>query len=300
MGLERFAAEMILGLAANGETIGPVGMLGRQHLNLHDTEWARAIQARLKIKMDDIVTDADDIFAESFFERVGAASVDSLDFSPYQGANLIHDMNDPLPDSLKGRFQLLHDGGTMEHVFHIPHYLANCMKLLQVGGFYVGVVPADQWMGHGFYQFSPELLFRVFSEANGFRLRAHGFGVRGRKSRVYAMPDDRHWKGRMEPLFEDQTLLLIVAQKMADVEPFAKGWPQQSDYASRWSAHENSNDSGHKMTHNRSWKSQIGGILPTALRKGIQSALIMRRRSKHRNTQIKEIVSADQLLMLQK
>jgi len=296
MGLERFAAEMILGLAANGETIGPVGMLGRQHLNLHDTEWARAIQARLKIKMDDIVTDADDIFAESFFERVGAASVDSLDFSPYQGANLIHDMNDPLPDSLKGRFQLLHDGGTMEHVFHIPHYLANCMKLLQVGGFYVGVVPADQWMGHGFYQFSPELLFRVFSEANGFRLRAHGFGVRGRKSRVYAMPDDRHWKGRMQPLFEDQTLLLIVAQKMADVEPFAKGWPQQSDYASRWAEHSHAPKTKRSAPTHRSWKNKLGMLLPVHLRKSIQRTLIIRRHSRERNALIKEVSSADHLL----
>lgn len=296
MALERFAAEMVLGLASGGEKIGAVAMLGRQHLDLADAGWAKDVESRLGYKMQDIITDRDDQFAEPFFKRAGAASVDSIDFSPYQGANFIHDMNDPLPDSLKSRFQLLHDGGTMEHVFHVPNYLANCMKLLQVGGFYVGVVPTDQWMGHGFYQFSPELMFRVFSEANGFRLRAHGLGVWGAKSRVYSMPDDQQWRGRMEPLFGDQTLLLIVAQKIADVEPFAKGWPQQSDYASRWAAHVTEPQTAKSAREGKSLKNRLGSLLPAALRKKIQWMLIQRRRRRERNALVQEVLAADQLL----
>lgn len=296
MALERFAAEMIMGLASRGETIGAVAMLGRQHLDLSDPQWASDIEARLGFKMQDVITERDDQYAEPFFHRAGATAVDAIDFSTYQGANFIHDMNDPLPDSLKGRFQLLHDGGTMEHVFHVPNYLSNCMKLLHLGGFYVGVVPTDLWMGHGFYQFSPELMFRVFSEANGFRLRAHGLGVWGRKSRVYAMPDDRLWRGRMEPQFGEPTLLLIVAQKVAAVEPFANGWPQQSDYASRWAAHEDRPATDSKNTPARSWKNQLGRLLPQNLRKSIQRALVMRRRSRERNALIKEVSSADQLI----
>jgi hypothetical protein len=34
------------------------------------------------------------------------------------------------------------------------------------------VTPANNQMGHGFYQFSPELFFRVFSQENGYLLRA--------------------------------------------------------------------------------------------------------------------------------
>lgn len=296
MALEKFAAEMVMGLASRGEKLGEVAMLGRQHLDLSDACWAREVEARLDYRMQDIITERDDQFAEPFFQRVGAASVDAIDFSPYQGANFIHDMNDPLPESLKGRFQLLHDGGTMEHVFHVPNYLANCMKLLKVGGFYVGVVPTDLWMGHGFYQFSPELMFRVFSEANGFRLRAHGLGVWGRKSRVFAIPDDAVWRGRMEPQLGDQTLLLIVAQKVADVEPFAKGWPQQSDYATRWAAHDADPLTTKLASGRKSWKGLMGNLLPAAWRKKIQWALIQRRRRRERNSLIQEVSSADLLI----
>jgi hypothetical protein len=296
MALEKFAAEMVMGLASRGEKIGEVAMLGRQHLDLSDARWASEVETRLGYRMSDIITERDDQFAEPFFQSVGATSVDAIDFSPYQGANFIHDMNDPLPDSLKGRFQLLHDGGTMEHVFHVPNYLANCMKLLKVGGFYVGVVPTDLWMGHGFYQFSPELMFRVFSEPNGFRLRAHGLGVWGKKNRVFAMPDDKLWRGRMEPQFGNQTLLLIVAQKVADVEPFGQGWPQQSDYASRWAAHDAFAEAVKSTPTRKSWKKRLGSLLPEGWRKQIQWTLIQRRRQRERNALVKEVSGADQLL----
>lgn len=296
MALEKFAAEMLMGLASKGEKLGEVAMLGRQHLDLSDSRWARAVEARLGYRMQDIITERDDQFAEPFFQRLGAASVDAIDFSPYQGANFIHDMNDPLPESLKGRFQLLHDGGTMEHVFHVPNYLANCMKLLKVGGFYVGVVPTDLWMGHGFYQFSPELMFRVFSEANGFHLRSHGFGVCDGKGRVYEMADESLWRGRLEPRFRDKTFLLIVAQKVADVEPFAKGWPQQSDYATRWAAHVADARMTKTASGRKSWKGLLGGLMPAGWRKKIQWALIQRRRRRERNVQIHEVGSADLLI----
>lgn len=292
MALERFAAEMVLGLASGGEKIGAVAMLGRQHLDLADAGWARDVESRLGYKMQDIITDRDDQFAEPFFKRAGAVSVDSIDFSPYQGANFIHDMNDPLPDSLKGRFQLLHDGGTMEHVFHVPNYLANCMKLLQVGGFYVGVVPADQWIGHGFYQFSPELMFRVFSKANGFRLRAHGLAV---GNRVYSIPDDQLWRGRLEPRFRGKTQLLVIAQKVSDSEPFAQGWPQQSDYATRWEKH-SSESSVDKSKRSSSWKNLLGTFLPRQMKRQIQLWLVYHKHKKANNGLTKELPSADQLI----
>jgi hypothetical protein len=44
------------------------------------------------------------------------------------------------------------------------------MDLLKVGGTFVASTPANYFMGHGFYQFSPELFFRLFCPENGFRL----------------------------------------------------------------------------------------------------------------------------------
>lgn len=296
MSLERFAAEMIMGWAAHNKQLGAVAMLGRQHQDLTCINWASSIEKRLGFKIQDLMTDQEDVFAESFLLRVGASSVESIDFSSYQGATHIHDMNNPLPSGLEGKFDLLHDGGTMEHVFNTPTYLANCMKLLRVGGVYVGVVPANDWMGHGFYQFSPELICRVFSPANGFRLQALGLGTWERKGRVYQILDEEKWRGRLEPNLSRKTLLLIIAQKVANVEPFSSGWPQQSDYASRWATHRETNQTHSIATPKKTWKGRLSSLLPDKLRRILRYELTQRRYRRQRNAMIVEVSSADLLI----
>ena len=296
MSLERFAAEMIMGWAAHKKQLGVVAMLGRQHQDLTCKNWASSIEKRLGFKIQDLITDQEDMFAESFLLRVGASTVESIDFSSYQGATHIHDMNNPLPSGLESKFDLIHDGGTMEHVFNTPTYLANCMKLLRVGGVYVGVVPANDWMGHGFYQFSPELICRVFSPVNGFRLQALGLGTWERKGRVYQILDEEKWRGRLEPNLSQKTLLLITAQKVADIEPFSSGWPQQSDYATRWEAHRENVQTRTITGSNKSWKGRLGSLLPDRLKKLLRYELAERRHRRHRNAMITEVTSADLLI----
>jgi hypothetical protein len=51
-------------------------------------------------------------YAEETFRALGASEVDSLDASEYEGATIVHDLNDPLPQELTGRYTLVFDGGT--------------------------------------------------------------------------------------------------------------------------------------------------------------------------------------------
>ena len=69
---------------------------------------------------------------------------------------------------LKNKYTLVIDGGCLEHIFNFPVAIKNCMEMLQEGGHFIGITPANNLMGHGFYQFSPELYFRIFSKENGF------------------------------------------------------------------------------------------------------------------------------------
>ena len=298
MSLERFGAELIMGLASQGKTLGAAAMLGRQHLDLTSQTWAKATEQRLGYRLNDIVALGLEAYAEPFFERLGCSSIDSIDFSDYQGASLLHDMNQPLPKELAGRFDLLHDGGTMEHVFHVPNYLANCMKLLRVGGYYVAVVPADNWNGHGFYQFSPELFFRVFSEVNGFELQAHGLGVWGRRHQVFHIPSDSHWKGRMEPQFNAPTLLLMIAKKVAEVAPFSTAIPQQSDYAVRWASEPPPHHGHSSFSPFSRIRGGIARIMPSSLRRQIAAHLVHSRRRRERNALLTKVASADELLTI--
>lgn len=45
------------------------------------------------------------------------------------------------------------------------------MSLVEVGGLVLMSLPANNEMGHGFYQFSPDLFYRVFCEEKGYQLR---------------------------------------------------------------------------------------------------------------------------------
>jgi hypothetical protein len=64
---------------------------------------------------------------------------------------------------------LVFDGGTMEHVFHVPNYLANVHKLLKVGGYVIHQSPSNNYVDHGFYQFSPTFFADYYLE-NKYRL----------------------------------------------------------------------------------------------------------------------------------
>ena len=63
------------------------------------------------------------------------------------------------------------ESGSLEHIFNFPVAITNLAGMLKVGGTLFVTTPANNLMGHGFYQFSPELMFRVFSDENGFALR---------------------------------------------------------------------------------------------------------------------------------
>ena len=89
-------------------------------------------------------------------------------------------------------------------------------------------------MGHGFYQFSPELYFRVFSEENGFSFE-NMFIAEGSFGMVpwHIVKDPQQIGRRVELVNDVQTYLLVIARRTKMV-PIFKVWPQQSDYAAAW------------------------------------------------------------------
>lgn len=104
----------------------------------------------------------------AYFSGLGFSSLEALDVSDFEGADHIFDLNeDDLPAHLAGRFDAVLNGGTLEHVFHAPNALTSITRLLRPGGVVVHVLPCNGWVNHGFYQFSPTLMFDYY-EAAGF------------------------------------------------------------------------------------------------------------------------------------
>ena len=57
-------------------------------------------------------------YSDFVFYALGAREVISLDFSEYENAQLIHDLNIPVPADLENSFDIIFDSGSMEHVFN--------------------------------------------------------------------------------------------------------------------------------------------------------------------------------------
>lgn len=181
--------------------------------------------------------------------RLGVKKLTACDVSDFEGATLVHDMNQPVPAEQEQRFDVLIDGGTLEHVFNFPVAAANCIRMLRVGGHFFTSTPINNYCGHGFYQFSPELFFRVFSPENGFRVKrciaqvggtffSRLFGVAYPFERTgpwYEVSDPATVGDRVQLINDEPATIMFLAEKTAHVTPFTRT-PQQSDYVPQWQA----------------------------------------------------------------
>ena len=197
----------------------------RQNLRLFDIELSVADTEKL-------FADANN-FAEPFLKLLGAAEVVSFDASDYENASIRHDFNQPIPNEFKGKFTTVLDGGTLEHIFNFPTAIRNCMEMVAEGGHFLAITPANNHLGHGFYQFSPELFFRVVSAQNGFELEKLIIFEESSGCPWFEVADPDFVKERVTLINGVSTMMLIIARKIATVDIFAVA-PQQSDYVSVW------------------------------------------------------------------
>jgi hypothetical protein len=115
----------------------------------------------LQGKMDRIVE------SDSLFSLCGY-DLDCMDISSARGDELIVDMNKPLPAEYAGQFDVVYDGGTLEHCFNIAQAVKNMALACKVGGFCVNINPLNVY-NHGFYNISPTF-YADFYGCNGFQI----------------------------------------------------------------------------------------------------------------------------------
>ncbi len=174
-----------------------------------------------------------DGYAERLFLRLGASTVESLDASGFEGATIAHDLNLPIPESLRDRYSLVFDGGSIEHIFNVPRVLENYMNLVREGGHLVIVTPGNNWFGHGLYQFSPDIFYITLTPQNGFELRLMLLRHLRPGARWRRVANPASAGGRIGLSSPWTSQLFVLARRVAMVEPF-RSIPQQSDYVAAW------------------------------------------------------------------
>lgn len=166
-------------------------------------------------------------------QRGGDCLIDSCDYSDYERATVIHDLSVPVPDNLKNKYTCVIDGGTLEHVFDYLVGLKNVMDMVAIGGHLILMTPGNNWFGHGFYQFSPELFYTALSEENGF-IGTKVFCNNGRKWYLIENPSDTARPTGAIPKWG--VLLHVVSKKVAEVpnkisiyqDIYERAWEQGS------------------------------------------------------------------------
>ena len=229
MGINKEEAKLILALRKSGQAGDEILCLGRPERFIEkrdfddlskgfDLGWSDETRASI----------AQSRFAEPFLAAAGFAKITSLDVSGYECAELIHDLNTPVPAELEGTSSFVYDGGTIEHVFDVAEAIRNVMRLTKIGGTILLSSPANGQCGHGFYQFSPELFYRVL-EANGFAdIQIYLVALLG-PTRWFRASDPRTLRRRIQFSSSEAMQLMVVAKKVRNYDTFTV--PQQSDYS---------------------------------------------------------------------
>ncbi|HLC49308.1 MAG TPA: hypothetical protein VJI96_02920 [Candidatus Andersenbacteria bacterium] len=101
-----------------------------------------------------------------FFQLLTGLPVAALDVSAYEGAEYVWDLNNPVPDDWTHKFGTVIDSGSLEHVFNIKQALINMNRLTAPHGKIIHITPANNYLEHGFFQFSPTLFIDYYSVNN--------------------------------------------------------------------------------------------------------------------------------------
>lgn len=242
-------------------------MLGRQENHL-----PVSVTSTLTAKASNIENER---YSEWIFEEtLEANSISSLDNSDYEGATHLADMSENLPEVLTGCFDTVFDGGVLEHIYNAPQALINVSKLCRKGGQIIHVLPSNNYCGHGFWQFSPELFFSLYSEKNGYR-----------HTEVFlaSLNDTKQWFRVKKPISGKRTSslssepLYVLVRTVRDGDNFSHVNVQQSDYIHAWSNSENVSTAQTdiiKRRNSKTFAQRIRGVLlPKALRRRQEKSL---------------------------
>ncbi len=149
MGIARTLAEMIMREHLYRPIRGKLLLIGRQTVQLSrqqamDMAHEFGVDTG-DIGIDDLEVDRQTVAAgqhqdeeyitdDSFFRLLGATDIAWLDHSDYEGANIIHDLNRPIPDELDEYADFIIDGSTFDNVFSPGDAMRNIARLLKPNG----------------------------------------------------------------------------------------------------------------------------------------------------------------------
>jgi hypothetical protein len=208
--------------ASKKKGLGRVATIGRQALMSPQSQLANMMRIPGNTELGP--------FCEEFLTKhFDAKFVDSYDYSNYEGASYVVDMNKPVVS--EKQYDTIIDCGCVEHIYNVPQALKNISLLCASGGQIIHVLPANNFCGHGFWQFSPELFFSVYSKANGYSETEVFLADLRNQSQWFEVKQPKNGE-RAEVI--SKSPLYVLCRTFKTSSDFSHENVQQSDYVHTW------------------------------------------------------------------
>jgi SAM-dependent methyltransferase len=200
--------------------LGDVLTIGRQELYVDRASVEQVIGR----------TVTEDTYCEPVLKALGAENVNSIDFSDYESPTYVCDLSFPV--NLDRTFDTVIDSGSLEHIFDVAQAFRNLISFARVGGRIIHILPVNNLNGHGFWQFSSDLLYTLYSLENGFENTTVYYASGLNSSEWREIPVTRSGQ-RTEAVSIEPLILLSVTEKVKNTDRLVV---LQPFYHSAWSA----------------------------------------------------------------
>lgn len=240
MGIDITGLDAILFSQQFCETKKNMLMIGRQGIHLYGKHILDNISRKYNINCPDYVFTT---WSEPLFNFLGHSRVDSLDYSAFEGANIIHNMNKPITNEtllnnepILNKYNYILDCGTTEHIFNCPQVCENIINLLDIGGIYLSVIPNNNLSGHGIYQFSPEFFMTAYSEKYGMKVMdLYIAEVNAEKDRWIQCNSYNGWRNMAKFNNTNEVYIIAIVKKISNTrESLIDNPPNQYSYEKDW------------------------------------------------------------------
>jgi hypothetical protein len=212
MGIDIHAFNFIM-LQAKKDRLGSVLTIGRQSLSLNK----EFVESRLGTRVDSA-----NGYCEPVLMALNASNVASIDYSDYESATYVADLNFPV--RIESEFDTVIDSGSLEHVFDTASAFNNCIRFCKVGGRLIHILPVNNLNGHGFWQFSSDLMYSIYSKKNGFCDTEVYYASGLDFSTWYKAPQANPGK-RVEIVSLEPVIMLSVSKKASKVDSISAVQP---------------------------------------------------------------------------
>src|SRR5262245_45583653 len=137
MGISLDSLKFLLDAQHYGVVFTRTMTIGHQSLRIDEGTVAKALRAFSGKRAEEASAEMNwsaNPYADKLLGVLGAETLDSIDYADYEAATVVHDMNTPIFQELACSYDLVLDGGSLEHIFNFPVAIRNCMEMVKIGG----------------------------------------------------------------------------------------------------------------------------------------------------------------------